>query len=157
MSEKKKKVVVGLSGGVDSSIAAYVLIEQGFEVIGLFMKNWHDTTGVLKGDCPWLDDKFDAEAVARKLKFPFHMVDLSAQYRDRVVDYMFAEFEKIINELDSLPKVYLSLLRDINNDNYKEKIDLFKSEVPLSYLENILKDSNEYDGKEEELIISEEF
>lgn len=64
---------------------------------------------------------------------------------------------KIINELDSLPKVYLSLLRDINNDNYKEKIDLFKSEVPLSYLENILKDSNEYDGKEEELIISEEF
>jgi len=56
-----------------------------------------------------------------------------------------------------LPKVYLSLLRDINNDNYKEKIDLFKSEVPLSYLENILKDSNEYDGKEEELIISEEF
>ncbi len=94
MPEKKKKVVVGLSGGVDSSIAAYVLKEQGYEVIGLFMKNWHDTTGVLKADCPWLDDKFDAEAVARKLNIPFHMVDLSGQYRARVVDYMFAEYER---------------------------------------------------------------
>ncbi|MGQ1947784.1 tRNA 2-thiouridine(34) synthase MnmA [Geofilum sp. OHC36d9] len=94
MSENKKKVVVGLSGGVDSSVAAYVLKEQGYEVIGLFMKNWHDTTGVLKADCPWLDDKFDAEAVARKLDIPFHMVDLSDQYRARVVDYMFSEYEK---------------------------------------------------------------
>jgi tRNA-specific 2-thiouridylase len=94
MSVKKVKVVVGLSGGVDSSIAAYVLKEQGYDVIGLFMKNWHDTTGVLKADCPWLDDKFDAESVARKLKIPFHMVDLSEQYRARVVDYMFSEYEK---------------------------------------------------------------
>ncbi len=94
MSVKKKKIVVGLSGGVDSSIAAYVLKEQGYEVIGLFMKNWHDTTGVLKADCPWLDDKFDAESVARKLGIPFHMVDLSEQYRTRVVDYMFSEYEK---------------------------------------------------------------
>ena len=94
MSKKNKKVVVGLSGGVDSSIAAYVLKEQGYEVVGLFMKNWHDTTGVLKADCPWLDDKFDAEAVARKLGIPFHMVDLSTPYRARVVDYMFAEYEK---------------------------------------------------------------
>ncbi len=94
MSAKKKKVVVGLSGGVDSSIAAFVLKEQGYDVIGLFMKNWHDTTGVLKADCPWLDDKFDAEAVARKLEIPFHMVDLSDQYRKRVVDYMFSEYEK---------------------------------------------------------------
>lgn len=89
-----KKVVVGLSGGVDSSVAAYVLKQQGYEVIGLFMKNWHDTTGVLKADCPWLDDKFDAQAVAMKLDIPFHMVDLSAQYRARVVDYMFSEYEK---------------------------------------------------------------
>lgn len=94
MSSEKKKVVIGLSGGVDSSIAAYVLKEQGYDVIGLFMKNWHDTTGVLKADCPWLDDKFDAEAVARKLNIPFHMVDLSVQYRARVVDYMFSEYEK---------------------------------------------------------------
>lgn len=94
MTSKKKRVVVGLSGGVDSSIAAYVLKEQGYEVLGLFMKNWHDTTGVLKADCPWLDDKFDAEAVARKLDIPFHFVDLSEQYRSRVVDYMFSEYEK---------------------------------------------------------------
>lgn len=89
-----KRVVVGLSGGVDSSVAAYVLKQQGYEVIGLFMKNWHDTTGVLKSDCPWLDDKFDAQAVAMKLDIPFHMVDLSEQYRARVVDYMFSEYEK---------------------------------------------------------------
>lgn len=89
-----KKVVIGLSGGVDSSVAAYVLQQQGYEVIGLFMRNWTDTTGVLKADCPWLDDKFDAEAVARKLGIPFHMVDLSDEYRARVVDYMFSEYEK---------------------------------------------------------------
>ncbi len=91
---QKKKVVIGLSGGVDSSVAAYVLKEQGYEVIGLFMKNWHDTTGVLKADCPWLDDQFDAKAVAMKLDIPFHTVDLSDFYRQRVVDYMFAEYEK---------------------------------------------------------------
>jgi len=94
MTSKKKRVVIGLSGGVDSSVAAYVLKQQGYEVLGLFMKNWHETTGVLKSDCPWLDDKFDAEAVARKLDIPFHFVDLSDQYRKRVVDYMFSEYEK---------------------------------------------------------------
>lgn len=88
------KVVVGLSGGVDSSVAAYVLKQQGHEVIGLFMKNWHDQTGVLEADCPWLEDKFDAEAVARKLGIPFHFVDLSNEYMARVADYMFAEYEK---------------------------------------------------------------
>ena len=88
------KVVVGLSGGVDSSVAAYVLQKQGHEVVGLFMRNWTDTTGVLKGDCPWMDDKFDAEAVARKLGIPFFMVDLSKEYRERVVDYMFDEYGK---------------------------------------------------------------
>jgi tRNA-specific 2-thiouridylase len=88
------KVVVGLSGGVDSSIAAYVLKQQGHEVIGMFMKNWHDQTGVLSADCPWLEDKYDAEAVARKLGIPFHFVDLSQEYMARVADYMFAEYEK---------------------------------------------------------------
>lgn len=93
MTERKKtRVVVGLSGGVDSSVAAYVLREQGYDVVGLFMRNWTDSTGVLKGDCPWMDDKFDAEAVARKLGIPFHFVDLSDDYRRRVVDYMFAEY-----------------------------------------------------------------
>ena len=90
----KKKVVVGLSGGVDSSFAAWVLKEQGYEVIGLFMKNWHDTTGLLQSDCHWEDDLMFAEMVAKKLKIPFYQVDLSAEYRQRVVDYMFAEYEK---------------------------------------------------------------
>lgn len=88
------RIVVGLSGGVDSSIAAYVLKQEGHEVIGLFMKNWHDQTGVLEADCPWLEDKFDAEAVARKLDIPFHFVDLSNEYMDRVAEYMFSEYEK---------------------------------------------------------------
>ncbi|MCL2073363.1 MAG: tRNA 2-thiouridine(34) synthase MnmA [Marinilabiliaceae bacterium] len=94
MKSNTKRVVIGLSGGVDSSVAAYILKQQGYDVVALFMKNWHDTTGVLKADCPWLDDKFDAEAVARKLNIPFHFVDLSEHYKKRVVDYMFSEYEK---------------------------------------------------------------
>lgn len=88
------RVVVGLSGGVDSSVAAWLLKEQGHEVIGLFMINWHDTTGTLEGDCPWHDDRVFAELVARRLDIPFHTVDLSDEYRRRVVDYMFSEYER---------------------------------------------------------------
>lgn len=88
------RVVVGLSGGVDSSVAAYLLKEQGHEVIGLFMRNWHDTTGTLEGDCPWYDDQLFAELVAKRLDIPFKFVDLSEEYRRRVVDYMFSEYEK---------------------------------------------------------------
>lgn len=88
------RVVVGLSGGVDSSVAAYLLKQQGHEVIGLFMRNWHDTTGTLEGDCPWYDDQIFAELVAKRLDIPFRFVDLSEQYRKRVVDYMFSEYEK---------------------------------------------------------------
>ena len=88
------RVVVGLSGGVDSSVAAYLLKEQGHEVIGLFMRNWHDTTGTLEGDCPWYDDQIFAELVAKRLDIPFRFVDLSEQYRQRVVEYMFSEYEK---------------------------------------------------------------
>jgi tRNA-specific 2-thiouridylase len=90
----KKKVVIGLSGGVDSSVAAWILKEQGYDVIGLFMKNWYDTTGLLQSDCHWEDDLMFAGMVAKKLKIPFHQVDLSVPYRQRVVDYMFAEYEK---------------------------------------------------------------
>jgi tRNA-uridine 2-sulfurtransferase len=89
----KKKVVVGLSGGVDSSVAAWILKEQGYDVVGLFMKNWHDTTGLIQSDCHWEDDLMFAEMVAKKLKIPFYQVDLSNEYRQRVVDYMFAEYE----------------------------------------------------------------
>lgn len=88
------RVVIGLSGGVDSSVAAWLLKEQGHEVIGLFMVNWHDTTGTLEGDCPWHDDRVFAELVAKRLDIPLRVVDLSADYRTRVVDYLFAEYER---------------------------------------------------------------
>lgn len=90
----KTRVVIGLSGGVDSSVAAWLLKEQGYDVVGLFMRNWHDTVGTLEGDCPWYDDQVFAELVAKKLDIPFHFVDLSEQYRARVVDYMFDEYSR---------------------------------------------------------------
>ncbi len=90
----KKHVVIGLSGGVDSSVAAWVLKEQGYRVTGLFMRNWHDTTGLLQSECHWEDDLMFAGMVAKKLEIPFHFVDLSEDYRTRVVDYMFSEYEK---------------------------------------------------------------
>lgn len=89
-----KRVVVGLSGGVDSSVAAYLLKEQGYEVIGLFMKNWHDDSVTISNECPWLEDSNDALLVAEKLGIPFQTVDLSEQYKERIVDYMFNEYEK---------------------------------------------------------------
>lgn len=89
-----KRVVVGLSGGVDSSVAAYLLQKQGYEVIGLFMKNWHDDSVTISDECPWLDDSNDALLVAEKLGIPFQTIDLSAQYQERIVDYMFNEYEK---------------------------------------------------------------
>jgi tRNA-specific 2-thiouridylase len=89
-----KRVVVGLSGGVDSSVAAYLLKEQGYDVIGLFMKNWHDDTVTISNECPWLEDSNDALLVAEKLGIPFQTVDLSEEYKERIVDYMFNEYEK---------------------------------------------------------------
>ena len=88
-----KRVVVGLSGGVDSSVAAYLLKEQGYEVIGLFMKNWHDDSVTISDECPWLEDSKDALLVAETLGIPFQTVDLSAEYKERIVDYMFAEYK----------------------------------------------------------------
>jgi len=89
----KKRVVVGLSGGVDSSVAAYLLKEQGYDVIGMFMKNWHDDTVTISNECPWLDDSNDAMIVAQHLGIPFQTIDLSKEYKDRIVDYMFAEYQ----------------------------------------------------------------
>lgn len=89
-----EKVVVGISGGVDSSVAAYLLKQDGYDVIGLYMINWHDTTGTLSGDCPWEDDLIFAKLVAKNLGIALHEVDFSEQYRKRVVDYMFSEYEK---------------------------------------------------------------
>lgn len=88
------RVVVGLSGGVDSSVAAYLLKEQGHDVIGVFMRNWHDETVTLSNECPWIDDSTDAMLVAEKLNIPFQVIDFSTEYKERIVDYMFSEYEK---------------------------------------------------------------
>lgn len=88
------RVVVGLSGGVDSSVTAYLLKKQGYDVIGMFMKNWHDDSVTVSEECPWLDDSNDAMLVAEKLNIPFQTVDLSEQYKERIVDYMFDEYER---------------------------------------------------------------
>ena len=90
----KKRVIVGLSGGVDSSVAALLLQQQGYDVIGVFMKNWHDDSVTISEECPWLDDSNDALLVAEKLGIPFQTVDLSKEYKERIVDYMFREYEK---------------------------------------------------------------
>ena len=89
-----KRVVVGLSGGVDSSVAAYLLVQQGYEVIGMFMRNWHDESVTLSNDCPWIDDANDALLVAQHLNIPFQVVDLSESYKTRIVDYMFKEYSE---------------------------------------------------------------
>lgn len=89
-----KRVLVGLSGGVDSSVTAYLLKEQGYEVIGMFMKNWHDESVTLSNECPWIDDSNDALLIANQLEIPFQVIDLSKEYKARIVDYMFAEYEK---------------------------------------------------------------
>ncbi|MEX1240619.1 MAG: tRNA 2-thiouridine(34) synthase MnmA [Cyclobacteriaceae bacterium] len=90
----KKRVVVGLSGGVDSSVAAYLLQQQGYDVIGMFMKNWHDDSVTISKECPWLDDSNDAMIVAQHLGIPFQAIDLSVEYKARIVDYMFAEYQR---------------------------------------------------------------
>ena len=88
-----KRVVVGLSGGVDSSVAAYLLKEQGYEVIGMFMRNWHDESVTISDECPWIDDSNDALLIAEQLNIPFQVIDLSKDYQERIVDYMFKEYE----------------------------------------------------------------
>jgi tRNA-specific 2-thiouridylase len=88
-----KRVVVGLSGGVDSSVAAYQLIQEGYEVIGMFMRNWHDESVTLSDECPWIDDSNDALLIANQLGIPFQVIDLSAEYKERIIDYMFTAYE----------------------------------------------------------------
>jgi tRNA-specific 2-thiouridylase len=112
----KKRVVIGLSGGVDSSVAASVLKDQGYDVIGLFMRNWHDTTGLIQSECHWEDDLMFAEMVAKKLQVPFHFTDLSEPYRKRVVDYMFSEYEK-----GRTPNPDILCNREIKFDSFAEE------------------------------------
>lgn len=90
----ERRVVIAMSGGVDSSVAAYLLKEQGYDVIGVFMKNWHDSSVTISGECPWEEDSRDAMLVAQKLKIPFRVVDFSKEYKDKIVDYMFREYQK---------------------------------------------------------------
>ena len=90
----KKTVVIGLSGGVDSSVAAYLLKKMNYNVIALFMKNWHDKSVIINNECPWLEDSYDAMLVAENLGISFQTIDLSKEYKDKVVDYMFDEYSK---------------------------------------------------------------
>jgi len=119
----RKRVVVGLSGGVDSYVAAYLLKEQGYEVIGIFMINWHDKTGTLEGDCPWRDDLVFAQLVAKKLDIEFHTADLSKEYKKRVVDYMFSEYE---NGRTPNPDVLCN--REIKFDEFFRVADRYKAD-----------------------------
>ena len=93
MSNKNTRVVVALSGGVDSSVAAYLLVKQGYDVVGIFMKNWHDDTVTISNECPWVEDSYDAMIVAEKLSIPFQTIDLSKEYQERIIDYMFTEYK----------------------------------------------------------------
>ena len=118
-----KRVIVGLSGGVDSSVAAYLLKQQGYEVIGLFMKNWHDDTVTISNECPWLEDSNDAMLVAEKLGIPFQVVDLSEQYKERIVDYMFREYESgrtpnpdVLCNREIKFDVFMDIAMDLNAD-----------------------------------------
>ena len=112
----KEKVVIGLSGGVDSSVAAYLLKKEGYEVVGVFMINWKESTGTLTSGCTWEDDVTFAEMIAKKLDIPFHVVDLSDFYRKRVVDYMFTEYEK-----GRTPNPDVLCNREIKFDLFMEK------------------------------------
>lgn len=94
ITQNKYRVVVGMSGGVDSSVAAYLLVQQGYEVVGLFMRNWNDASVTLEDECPWIDDSRDAMMVAEQLGIPFQVVDFSAAYKDRIVNYMFKEYQE---------------------------------------------------------------
>ncbi len=118
-----KRVVVGLSGGVDSSVAAYLLKKQGYDVIAVFMINWHDKTGTLEGDCPWRDDLVFAQLVAKKLDIPFHSADLSKVYKKRVIDYMFHEYE-----MGRTPNPDVLCNREIKFDEFFKVADKYNAD-----------------------------
>jgi len=136
-----KRVVVGLSGGVDSSVAAYLLKEQGYEVIGLFMINWHDKTGVIDADCPWDEDVVFAQMVAKKLEIPFHVVDLSDPYRARVIDYMFSEYQK-----GRTPNPDVLCNREIKFDAFLKEAESYQPDF-VATGHYCKKETTEVDGK----------
>lgn len=136
-----KRVVVGLSGGVDSSVAAYLLKEQGYDVIAVFMVNWHDKTGVLDADCPWDEDVVFAELVAKKIGIPFHVVDLSKPYKKRVIDYMFSEYEK-----GRTPNPDVLCNREIKFDEFLKAAEPFNADY-IATGHYCKKEEEEIDGK----------
>jgi len=139
----KEKVVVGLSGGVDSSVAAYLLKKEGYDVIGVFMINWKETTGTLTSSCAWEDDVELAEMVARKLDIPFHVVDLSENYSKRVVDYMFQEYEK-----GRTPNPDVLCNREIKFDQFLDEADKLGAQYVATghycQKDSIIKDGKEF-------------
>lgn len=133
------KIVVGLSGGVDSSVAAYLLQQQGHEVIALFMRNWNDASVTLEDECPWVEDSNDALMVAQKLGIPFQVIDMSDLYKERIVDYMFAEYQNgrtpnpdiLCNrevKFDVFLQTALSLGADKVATGHYARVDSFESE-----------------------------
>ena len=137
---KNNKVVVALSGGVDSSVAAFLLKEQGFEIIGLFMKNWHDENVTISDECPWLDDSNDAMLVAEKLNIPFQTVDLSKEYKDKIIDYMFEEYSK-----GNTPNPDILCNREIKFDVFMDiALSLGADYVATGHYSKVINDNNSY-------------
>ena len=136
---KKTKVVVALSGGVDSSVAAYLLKNQGYDLIGLFMKNWHDESVTISDECPWLEDSNDAMLVAEKLNIPFQVVDLSKVYKEKIVDYMFVEYSK-----GNTPNPDILCNREIKFDVFMDvALSLGADYVATGHYSRIKKNNNE--------------
>jgi tRNA-specific 2-thiouridylase len=137
---KNNKVVVALSGGVDSSVAAFLLKEQGFEIIGLFMKNWHDENVTISDECPWLDDSNDAMLVAEKLNIPFQTVDLSKEYKEKIIDYMFDEYSK-----GNTPNPDILCNREIKFDVFMDiALSLGADYVATGHYSKVISDNNSY-------------
>jgi len=136
---KKIKVVVALSGGVDSSVAAYLLKNQGYDLIGLFMKNWHDESVTISEECPWLEDSNDAMLVAEKLNIPFQVVDLSKDYKEKIIDYMFVEYSK-----GNTPNPDILCNREIKFDVFMDvALSLGADYVATGHYSRIKKNNNE--------------
>jgi tRNA-specific 2-thiouridylase len=93
-SKTNKKVMIALSGGIDSAVSAVLLMQKGYQVEAGFMKNWSSTTGLLRNECPWIDDRREALKVAAALGIPMHTFDFEREYADKVMEYFFNEYSE---------------------------------------------------------------